>query len=118
MTTAADVPLIDHDQLELLQAALDPGELRAMLVQLPSAAHQALSAINAALAAGDLPQARKAAHVLKGSASSLGAARLAEVARTIELELMTAGEIEACLPDLADIIVATSDELARWAERA
>ncbi|WP_315721463.1 MULTISPECIES: Hpt domain-containing protein [unclassified Bradyrhizobium] len=116
--TAADVPLIDHDQLELLQAALDPSELGAMLVQLPSAADQALSAIKTALAAGDLPQARKAAHVLKGSASSLGAARLAEIARTIELELMTAGEIQACLPVLADIIAATSGELARWAERA
>jgi HPt (histidine-containing phosphotransfer) domain-containing protein len=115
--TAAAVPLIDQDQLELLQAALDPGELRAMLAQLPSAADEALAAIKAALAAGDLQHARKAAHVLKGSASSLGAARLAEIARTIELELMTADEIQACLPVLADIIAATSGELARWVER-
>ncbi|CCD85476.1 conserved protein of unknown function; putative Hpt domain protein [Bradyrhizobium sp. ORS 285] len=117
MSVAATVPLIDQDQLDLLQAALDPDELRAMLVALPSAAAAGLAAIKAALAADDLPRARKAAHVLKGSSSSLGAARLAELARVIELELATAEEIEAHLPPLDETIDATTDALTRAAER-
>ncbi|GLH81184.1 hypothetical protein SSBR45G_60930 [Bradyrhizobium sp. SSBR45G] len=118
MTIVSDVPLMDQDQLDLLRAALDPDELRAMLGQLPSAAEQGLAAIKAALAAGDLPQVCRAAHVLKGSASSFGAARLAEIARRIELDLTTSGEIEACLPVLCETVAATADELARWVERA
>ncbi|MGY3454444.1 Hpt domain-containing protein [Bradyrhizobium sp. USDA 4353] len=116
MTVVANVPLIDQDQLELLQAALDPAELRAMLAALPAAADEGLAAIEAALAARDLPDVRKAAHVLKGSSSSLGAARLAELARMIELDLATAEEIAAYLPLLGETIGATTDALTRAAE--
>ena len=93
MIAAHDQPLLDQDQLDLLRAALDPGALRAMLAQLPAAAADALAAITAALAAGDLDGARKAAHVLKGSCSSLGAARLAEIARDTELDRATTAEM-------------------------
>ncbi|MGJ5203252.1 Hpt domain-containing protein [Bradyrhizobium sp. HKCCYLR20261] len=118
MTGASDVPLIDQDQLDLLQAALDPDELRAMLSQLPVVAAETFAGIRTALAKGDLDQVRKAAHVLKGSSSSLGAARLAEIARVIELDLATAEEIAAQLPLMSDTIGATTDALKRAAECA
>ncbi|CAL75704.1 conserved hypothetical protein; putative histidine-containing phosphotransfer domain, HPT domain [Bradyrhizobium sp. ORS 278] len=111
------MPLIDQDQLELLRAALDPDELRAMLAELPMAAEEGLAAIRTALLAGDLAQVRKAAHVLKGSSSSLGAGRLAELARMIELDLTTPEEITAHLPLLSETIGVTTDELSRVADR-
>ena len=118
MIAAHDQPLLYQDQLDLLRAALDPGALRAMLAQLPAAAADSLAAITAALAAGDLDGARKAAHVLKGSCSSLGAARLAEIARDIELDRATTAEMAACLPLLSETIEATADALSRVVERA
>ena len=72
----------------------------------------------ALLAKSPLDGARKAAHVLKGSCSSLGAARLAEIARDIELDRATTAEMAACLPLLSETIEATADALSRVVERA
>ncbi|MGJ5181943.1 Hpt domain-containing protein [Bradyrhizobium oligotrophicum] len=110
-------PLLDQDQMELLRAALDPGELQAMLAQLPAAAADAMTAIRAALAADDLQQARKAAHVLKGFSSSFGAARLAAIAREIEQDLATTAEVTSHLPVLTEAIGATTAALTRMVER-
>jgi HPt (histidine-containing phosphotransfer) domain-containing protein len=107
-------PLFDPDQIELLRDAMGPEDLTGMLSELPQHALQSKTAIEAALAANDLDQARRAAHVLKGFASSFGAARLAAVARDMELEIPSVTELRQCMPTLVGIIEATTaglDEL-------
>jgi HPt (histidine-containing phosphotransfer) domain-containing protein len=108
-------PLFESDQLELLRAALGEADLSAMLLQLPQAAADSLRAIQAALDAGNLDETRKAAHVLKGFSSSLGAARLASVAREIELDLDTLSSIADHMPLLSATIEATISDLSRYA---
>jgi HPt (histidine-containing phosphotransfer) domain-containing protein len=102
------ISLLDDAQLELLREALDEDELRAMLSELPEAARQAIDAIETSVAANDLDQARRSAHVLKGVASSFGAARLAAIAREIELELPSIASVATCVPWLIETVEQTA----------
>jgi HPt (histidine-containing phosphotransfer) domain-containing protein len=111
-------PLFDSEQLDLLRDALGPDELLGMLSQLPDAASQSLDAIRAAIVAGNVDEAHRVAHTLKGFSSSLGAARLSSLARQIELDLDTASAISAHIPLLSETIDATLAELSRAAAGA
>jgi HPt (histidine-containing phosphotransfer) domain-containing protein len=109
-----NAPLLDPEQIELLRQAMGPEDLGAMLAELPQHALQSLDAIKAALAADDRDQTRRAAHVLKGFAGSFGAARLAAVARDMELECPSVKALRQCMPALVETIEATAaaiDEL-------
>lgn len=111
----ADIPLFDDLQIALLREALDEDDLVALMAELPLATGAAIEAIKAAASSGNLAHVQRAAHVLKGSAGSFGAARLAGLAREIELELQTIDEVTesltrlvavaeqtwACLPEIA-----------------
>jgi HPt (histidine-containing phosphotransfer) domain-containing protein len=108
-------PLFDNDQLELLRVALGEEDLAAMLRQLPQAVADSFRSIQVALDAGNLDEARRAAHVLKGFSGSLGAARLASVARGIELELETLASIADHMPLLSATIEATISDLSNYA---
>lgn len=105
------IPLLDDDQIGLLREALDPGELAAMFSDLPLAARQALEAIGTAVGSQNLDEVRRAAHVLKGTAGSFGAARLAEIARVIELELPSIVEVDQAMPLLLETIAKTTAAL-------
>ena len=102
------LPLLDDVQLEMLREALDEDELRAMLSELPQAAMQAIDSIEVAVRSNDLVEARRSAHVLKGVASSFGAARLAAMASEIELEMAAIDCIAKCLPDLIAAVEQTA----------
>ena len=117
-TTAETEPLFENEQLELLRAALGDEDLSAMLLQLPQAAMDSFRAIQDAVDAGDVEQARKAAHVLKGFSGSLGAARLASVAREIEIDLDTLASVASRMPLLSATIDATISDLSRHASVA
>ena len=106
-----NIPLLDEDQIGLLREALDPDELAGMLSELPMAARVAREAIEVAVESEQLDEARRAAHVLKGAASSFGAARLAEVARKIELDLPSIADIDRIMPLLVEIIAQTTAAL-------
>lgn len=106
-----NISLLDDDQIGLLREALEPEELAAMLSELPLTAHQALEAIEAAVGSEELEEARRAAHVLKGAASSFGAARLAEIARRIELELPSLADVGGIMPLLVETIANTTAAL-------
>jgi histidine phosphotransfer protein HptB len=111
-------PLFDSEQLDLLRDALGPHELLAMLLQLPDAAAQSLDAIRVAVAADNVDEARRVAHMLKGFSSSFGAARLSSLAREMELELDTIAAISDRIPLLVATIDATLAELSRAAAGA
>jgi histidine phosphotransfer protein HptB len=102
------MPLLDDAQLELLREALDEEELCAMLSELPQTAMRAIGSIEVAVQAKDIDEARRSAHVLKGVASSFGAARLAAMASVIELEMATIDCIAKCLPDLIEAVERTA----------
>lgn len=105
------VDLFDEGQLGLLRDAIGSEELLAMLSDLPAAAEEAIQSIAAAVRTGDFLQARRAAHVLKGCASSFGAARLAAIAAEVELDLPTIGAIEQRLPALTECLELTAAAL-------
>lgn len=106
-----NISLLDDDQIGLLREALEPDELAAMLSELPVTAREALEAIETAVGSAELDEARRAAHVLKGAASSFGAARLAELARKIELELPSIADIGRVMPLLVETIAETTAAL-------
>jgi HPt (histidine-containing phosphotransfer) domain-containing protein len=100
-------PLLDEAQLDLLREALDEDELRAMLSELPDAALQAIGLIERAVQSNDLDEARRSAHILKGVASSFGAARLAAMACEIELDTPTIDRMANCVPELIEAVQRT-----------
>lgn len=106
---STETPLLDEPQLELLREALDESDLAAMLSELPSAAQQAIGAIEAAVRSNNMEEARRSAHVLKGVASSFGAARLAAMAREIELESVSIDDVGGCIADLIVTVEQTSN---------
>ncbi|MEQ9331313.1 ATP-binding protein [Thalassobaculum sp.] len=67
-----------------------------------------IETIGTALAAGDLPAARGAAHALKGAALSVGAARLGRIASDIQ-DMLDAGDTEMA-GLMADVLAPTLDE--------
>ena len=105
------IPLLDDDQISLLREALDPDELAGMLSELPLAARVAREASEVAVGSKQLEEARRAAHALKGAASSFGAARLAEIARRIELELPSIEVVDGIMPLLIETIAKTTAAL-------
>jgi signal transduction histidine kinase/CheY-like chemotaxis protein len=80
------VAVFNPATLAELRKGFDERELCAILAKIPGEGAKCLNQIKAAVAAGDLDAARRAAHRLQGMASTLGAARLAGIARRIELE--------------------------------
>jgi signal transduction histidine kinase/DNA-binding response OmpR family regulator/HPt (histidine-containing phosphotransfer) domain-containing protein len=83
---AEAVAVFNPATLAELRKGLEESELRAFLAMIPVEGAKCLDQIKAAVAAGDLDAARKAAHRLNGMASNFGAARVAGIARRIELE--------------------------------
>lgn len=106
-------PLIDHDQIDLLREALGEDELRALYSDFASSAAGSLEAITRALELGELADVRKAAHLLKGLSGGFGAARVAALARHIELVADSLETIKQHLPCLVETIEQTNSTLAR-----
>jgi signal transduction histidine kinase/CheY-like chemotaxis protein/HPt (histidine-containing phosphotransfer) domain-containing protein len=80
------VPLFDTTKLAQLRESFGEQDFRIALSCIPDEGAKCLNQIKAAISAGDLDAARKAAHSLKGMAGNFGAVRLASISRRIELE--------------------------------
>jgi HPt (histidine-containing phosphotransfer) domain-containing protein len=93
-------PLFDVVQIEVLREALGSEDLCDMLAQFPDVAVRALRGIQAALAANDLAEVRRLAHAFKGTASSFGAARLATMARAMELDTVSLTAMDLLTADI------------------
>ncbi len=78
-----------------------------MFSELPATVERAAGSIRHAVEAGDIEQARRAAHVLKGVAGSFGAAGIAALALEFEQESSLAS-IASGLPALAEVIGRTT----------
>jgi CheY-like chemotaxis protein/HPt (histidine-containing phosphotransfer) domain-containing protein len=78
------VPLFDQEARDELVGTIGEEAFRSLLAIVPEEADRYLQDIEEAFRAGDLALARKAAHSLKGMASSCTAIRIASAAREIE----------------------------------
>jgi HPt (histidine-containing phosphotransfer) domain-containing protein len=112
-----EMPLLDDAQLDSLREALGEDDLHAMLSDLPQAALQTIDLIRGAVHSNDLDEVRRSAHVLKGVASSFGAARLAAMARELELETPTIDGVANCVPDLIETVERTATAFGGGAAR-
>jgi HPt (histidine-containing phosphotransfer) domain-containing protein len=95
-----ELPLIDERAMRDWCDDLDKADVLALLARVPGEARACLAGLDKAVAEGDLASARRAAHRLKGMASNLGAARLAQISRGIELGSQTIAHVSSGLPAL------------------
>ena len=92
-----ELPLIDSRVMSDWCSDLAKDDVADLLARVPGECHKCLGGIKEAIGKGDLAAAKRMAHRLKGMASNLGAARLARMARSIEL----------ASSDIADVSVRT-----------
>jgi HPt (histidine-containing phosphotransfer) domain-containing protein len=118
MTDRATGPLFDEAQIALLRDAIGPEDLLSMLSELPPTAKKSVDEIIDAVNGGDIDEARRSAHTLKGCAGSFGAARLASLAAEIELELASIEAMHRRIPALADCLRQTALALVDAAQGA
>ena len=76
---------IEEEQLRGLTEAAGKETVMPILDAFWASNEELLEALEAALSTGDADAISKTGHALKGSASNLGAASLAEVAKTVEM---------------------------------
>jgi TMAO reductase system sensor TorS len=96
----AVVPLFDADKLAELRESFGEEDFRIALSCIPDEGAKCLNLMKAAIAAGDLDAARKAAHSLKGMAGNFGATRLAAISRRLELEAPAIEVVAETMPEL------------------
>jgi HPt (histidine-containing phosphotransfer) domain-containing protein len=95
-----EVPLIDERVLQEWRSDLDAEDVQAILDQVPAECGRCIAEIEQAIAQDGLAAARRASHRLKGMAGNLGAARLSRLARGIELDSTSIGDVAARMPRL------------------
>ena len=98
-----DAPVIDQSALDALSEATggDPEFLAELIDTFLADGLDLLAAMEAASAAGDAAEVRRAAHSLKSNGATFGATTLAALARRLE-ELGKAAELDAVGPLLAE----------------
>ena len=110
----SQIPILDEAQIGLLRDALGPEDLHAMFAELPPAIAREREQIERAVAARDERAMRAAAHTLKGVANSFGAARLAALAKELEIDVDSIEAAVLSLPLLLDAIAQTNSALNRY----
>ncbi|HYD30836.1 MAG TPA: ATP-binding protein, partial [Azospirillaceae bacterium] len=107
----ADFPLLDPDRLNNLKESIGEEALLEMVEKLPPEFLKRLDALAAAVAAGDLHTAKRAAHQLRGLAGSFAATRVEAYARQIEEKAI---DIAAVAAETGGLKEASRDTLAAF----
>jgi histidine phosphotransfer protein HptB len=101
------LPLVDQRALKDWSGDLDRDDVLAILAQVPDEFRRNVAAMESAVAEGCLPAAKRIAHRLKGMAGNLGAARLAQLARDIELGSESIEDVSGHLGKLNETLTQT-----------
>ena len=109
------LPLFDEAKLVALKQVLSEDELHEVLACIPDEGAKCLNEMKAAIAAGDLDSARRAAHSLKGMASNFGASRLEAIARDIERNAPSIEAVSDRISDLSGALEATEKQITQIA---
>ncbi|MEL7059978.1 MAG: Hpt domain-containing protein [Acidobacteriota bacterium] len=118
----AAFPRLEFEMLEQLQqmATLRGSDLlERLLVIFRNQSHEVLTTLGEALRAQDAQSVAERAHGLKGSARSMGARRLAEIASSIERSALR-GDLDAVEPLLTLLAAehsASEDAFEAWIRR-
>jgi GAF domain-containing protein/DNA-binding response OmpR family regulator/HPt (histidine-containing phosphotransfer) domain-containing protein/HAMP domain-containing protein len=109
-TAAPEHPVIDPVAFERLRATMGPGFLGELVGTFLEDSQELVAAMRRALAEQDIDVFRRAAHSLKSNAASLGAARLAALARDLEA-LARSGSLDGA-PARLDRLAAEYEQVA------
>lgn len=104
-----DVSLIDPAMIAELEQAFEPAVLQRYQQAALAEADRAEERLKSAH--GDVDATRHLAHRLRGTAASLGLARLAHLASAIEKQASAGSHDAALVAGLAPVIAATRDRL-------
>ncbi len=91
---------------------LDREDIADILGRVPAQCSAGIAEIEAAVGEKELARVKRVAHRLKGMAANLGAARLARLARCIEIDSMDLADVELQLPVLKTTVAETLAALA------
>ena len=109
------IALFDPAKLVELRENFGEADFRVALSCIPDEGAKCLNLMKAAIGAGDLDAARRAAHSLKGMAGNFGATRLAAISRRIELETPAIEAVAEEIDELEQALDATRAEIGKVA---
>jgi len=95
-------PLINPDDWAMFKSMVDSATLVELLDAYLDDSPQLIEQMRAGLVAGDIDLVRRAAHSLKSNSASLGANRLANVTRELEM-IAKSGTLDGAAPKLAAV---------------
>jgi signal transduction histidine kinase/DNA-binding response OmpR family regulator len=98
-------------QLRMLQSARRPRFFIDLVEKYASDAERGVTAIHAAVAAGNLQELKERAHWLKGSSRTVGAAHVAELCAQLE-QLGKVGTADGALAQVSEVAAALDDAIA------
>ncbi len=109
------VPLLDERAMSDWCTDIDKDDVLAILASVPDECRRNIAEIERAIAEGSLAASKRAAHRLKGMAGNLGAARLAQSARDIELKSDSIEDVAGRMASLQETLTGTLAALDRAA---
>jgi len=104
-----DLPLLDHALLDEMIAALGVDTFRPLLEATAENLRQYLPQLEADIGASNLANAKRCAHRIRGAAGQIGAARIAGLARVIEVESQATADAAEAAAWLRAAIAETGD---------
>lgn len=110
------LPVFDRERLNEAVGALPPKRAASMVMLVPEEARARADDLVAAIEAGDLEAAHRAAHTIKGLAANFGADRLRATAAATEAACGSVGAARAALPLVLDAVTATEAETQKIIE--
>ena len=105
--------VLDEAALVTLADALGEGVLAPMLDTFQANMIKYRDNLSAAVDAGDLKQAKRTGHALKGLCAQFGATRVSDFGKFIEMDAASVADVRSVLPRLAENVEATEKALAR-----
>jgi two-component system, sensor histidine kinase and response regulator len=111
-----DIPIFNDAELEKYRVPDDPGALPELVALFLEELPDRMADLQKAGKQGDVPALRAAAHTLKGSASNMGARRLADACRQLEEQLAsgTSFDLPGVLAELEGQLTPLMDAVRAW----
>jgi CheY-like chemotaxis protein/HPt (histidine-containing phosphotransfer) domain-containing protein len=113
---SGDIPIFNDAELEKYRVPDDPGALPELVALFLEELPDRMADLQKAGKQGDVPALRAAAHTLKGSASNMGARRLADACRQLEEQLAsgTSFDLPGVLAELEGQLTPLMDAVRAW----
>ena len=110
---AKQPPLVDVAVMRLWADELDAADVHDILCRVPTEAQSSIALLNKAIERADIAMAHRAAHRLKGMAGNLGAPRLEQQARDIEIATKHIDDVSVRLKSLEIAVSETIEAISK-----